>query len=105
MEGKSRHTLHYVKGLHRGLSRGPVLPVPVYTKRQMINPTVTTTPHGFIRFLLMLLNTGTLLTWHCHGRGGETHTDPGVTLQCGIMQGGKPQALHWGDTALSFATI
>lgn len=30
---------------------------------------VTTTPQGFISFLLMLLNTGTQLTWHCKQRG------------------------------------
>lgn len=29
---------------------------------------VTTTPQGFISFLLMLLNTGTQLTWHCKQR-------------------------------------
>lgn len=30
---------------------------------------VTTTPQDFISFLLMLLNTGTQLTWHCKQRG------------------------------------
>lgn len=31
---------------------------------------VTTSPQGFISFLLMLLNTGTQLTWHCKHRWG-----------------------------------
>lgn len=32
---------------------------------------VTTSPQGLISFLVMLLNTGTQLTWHCEHRDKE----------------------------------
>lgn len=50
---------------------------------------VTTTPQGFIAFLLMLLNTGTQLTWHCgqrhlvhqHGTNRDVDTVAGRTCR------------------------